>query len=543
MFNFTYGQKILLSVLSVSFLSVLLISLPMLYNSSKNYIEIATDHARADSVMVAVMVEPALVFEREDMAGGILEILKQSPDVVSATVFALNPLDGSLSRFAEYGDGSVLNEIRLNKVSTNKVERHGNYLIANAPITSNGEKLGYVRVVVTLSSIQRHFEQTLMYVAIAVLVSLLVASYLAVASRRAIVKPIRDLHQITELIAATKDYSSRAEIAREDEVGDLIKSFNAMLAVTEEYDLARKEKETEILRLNQSLERKVDERTTELKNNMEKLAQTVSDLRETQSKLVEQEKMASLGSLVAGVAHEINTPIGVGITASTHLSQSVADLQAKFLQGSLTKRQFSEAVDEMRETVMMIIKNLERSAALVKSFKMVAVDQSSDDLRSFEVKEYLETVLLSLKPKLKRTRHNVQLEVPDGLIIFSSPGAFSQIITNLVMNSLIHGFETIAQGEIRILARQEGDELVLDYLDNGKGIPREIQDRIFDPFVTTARNKGGSGLGTHIMYNLVTQVLGGRITLERDKPEGVHFRICFPVNSQDAKSALARVSA
>lgn len=541
MFKLTFGQKIFFSILGVSGLSVLLISIPILYDTSKHYIEIATDHARTDNVMLANMVEPALVFERADMAEGILEVLKQSPDVVSASVFALNPLDGSLVRFAEYGDRSKTEHIELNKVSETQVERHGGYLISVTPVLSGGEVAGFVRVVVPLSSVQEHFEQTLLYVSIAVMVSLLIAGYLAVASRRAIVKPIRDLNQITNLIAETKDYSSRAVAVSEDEVGDLIKSFNAMLDVIQEYDSARREKENEILQLNQSLERKVGERTLELQNSMSALSKTVSDLRETQGKLVEQEKMASLGSLVAGVAHEINTPIGVGITASSHLSQSVADLQERFLQGSLTKRQFSETVEEMGETVLMITKNLERSAALVKSFKMVAVDQSSDDVRSFNVKEYLETVLLSLKPKLKRTRHVVTMDIPDDLTITSSPGALSQIVTNLVMNSLIHGFESMECGVIELQLQRDGPDLILNYYDNGKGIPIEIQSRIFDPFVTTARNKGGSGLGTHILYNLVTQVLGGMVTLEMDRPQGVHFRIRFPIRSQDAMGAEARV--
>ncbi|AUM13813.1 ATP-binding protein [Ketobacter alkanivorans] len=543
MLNLNFGQKIFFSVLSVAGVSVLLISMPMLYNSANHYGEIATDHARTDSLMLSNMVAPALVFEREDMVEGILEILDQSPDVVSATVFALNPLDGSLVEFANYGDTSVTAHIALDDMFGSQVQRYDGFLVSVAPILSEQEVVGYIRLVVALTSVREHFQETLIYVLIAVVVSLFVASYLAMTSRRAIVKPIKDLNQVTQLIAETKDYSSRAVAVSEDEVGDLIQSFNAMLSVIEEYDSARKEKEAEIYQLNQDLEKKVDERTIELQNSMNVLNKTISDLRETQNKLVEQEKMASLGSLVAGVAHEINTPIGVGITASSHLSQSVADLQNKFLQGSLTKREFSESVDEMRETVLMIVKNLERSAALVKSFKMVAVDQSSDDLRSFNVKEYFENVLLSLKPKLKRTRHVVLLNVPEDLILYSSPGAMSQIITNLIMNSLIHGFEFMEAGEIEINAQQNGAEFILDYYDNGKGIPEEIQGRIFDPFVTTARNKGGSGLGTHILYNLVTQVLGGVVELKQGRSAGVHFQIRLPINSQGTMESVTRVGA
>ena len=543
MLNLTFGQKVFFSVLSVAGLSVLIISLPLLYNSASHFVQIASDQARTDSAILGEMVSPALVFEREDMATGLLELLQQSPEVVSATVFAINPLDGAISSFARYGDQSILNEFQLNKISKAGVRRFGSYLVAVSPVQSSGEPIGYVRLVVSLSKIDTHFQQTFYYVAVAVAVALLVAGYLAVASRRAILKPIKDLSRVTQLVAETKDYSMRAKLDSEDEVGDLVLSFNGMLDKIEEYDLARLEKEREILQLNQDLERKVDERTMELQNSMAVLSKAVEDLRETQSKLVEQEKMASLGSLVAGVAHEINTPIGVGITAASHLAKSISDLREQFTLGSLTKRQFSDAVEEMTETILMISKNLERSATLVKSFKMVAVDQTSDDVRVFNVREYFESVLMSLKPKLKRTHHVVLLDIPEDLSIVSFPGALSQIITNLIMNSLLHGFDGIENGQIDMQVQQFGNELVFDYFDNGKGIPSEIRERIFDPFVTTARHKGGSGLGTHILYNLVTQVLGGTVSLEPGRDQGVHFCIRFPINTDSGAMGVTLAGA
>lgn len=537
----TFGQKIFFSILSVAGLCVLLIGVPSLFNTSEHFMQIAEDQMRTDSSMVASMVEPALVFEREDMAEGILDILEQSPQVISATVYVLNPLDGALSSFATYGDTTVANQSDLIQSTSVQIERIGSNMVAVTPVLSSGEIIGYVQLVASLSNINQHFQQTLVYVAIAGGVALLIAGYLAIASRRAIVRPIKDLNSVSQLIAETKDYGKRAKVESRDEVGDLIASFNSMLDVIQEYDLERKQKEQEILQLNRDLERKVNERTLELQNSMMVLSDTVENLRNTQSKLVEQEKMASLGGLVAGVAHEINTPIGVGITASSHLSQSIRELSDKFDNGSLTKRDFAEAIHEMKETVHMISKNLERSAALVKSFKMVAVDQSSDDVRSFNVKEYFESVLMSLQPKLKRTRHHVTLDIPDNLAVLSSPGALSQIITNLVMNSLLHGFEHMEEGEIDMKVHQDGEGLVFDYFDNGKGIADEIRERIFDPFVTTARSKGGSGLGTHILYNLVTQVLSGTVVLVDDCKQGVHFRIRFPLNSRVDGNNVATV--
>jgi signal transduction histidine kinase len=534
MLHLTFGQKIFFSVLGVSALSVILVAVPMLFNTAAHYKQIASNQAKTDVAVLANMIGPSIVFEREDMAENLLELLEDSDNVLAATVYAPDSINGGFYVFAEYGEQQASQGfVAPTSLASSVTEVNGN-LSSLAPIYAGGDVVGYIHMTISLDEIRQHFIQTLIYVLAAAVFSLLVAFYLAYASRRSIVKPVKDLHKVTNLIAETKDYSRRAVAVYEDEVGDLIHSFNQMLGVIEGYDAVRKEKEFEILQLNQNLERKVDERTIELQQNMAVLNKAIVDLRETQGKLVEQEKMASLGSLVAGVAHEINTPIGVGITASSHLNQSVLALQEKFVSGSLTKRDFTEAVAEMIETVTMISKNLERSAALVKSFKMVAVDQSSEDTRLFNVKEYVENVLMSLKPKLKRTRHTVTLDVPDNLNIYSSPGAFSQIITNLIMNSLIHGFEAIESGDISIKIALHDADLIMSYFDNGKGIPAHIRNTVFDPFVTTARNKGGSGLGTHILYNLVTQVLGGTVTLEDDVTEGVHFRIQFPLQSPDA---------
>jgi C4-dicarboxylate-specific signal transduction histidine kinase len=288
-------------------------------------------------------------------------------------------------------------------------------------------------------------------------------------------------------------------------------------------------KTREVMLLNSSLEKLVEERTADLQASLQQLSKSLAELKAMQNKLVEQEKLASLGTLVAGVAHEINTPIGVAITAASHLDESSSHLLKGFLSGQLTKGVFRESIDDMRETTAMILKNLERAAELVRSFKMVAVDQSNEEKREFNLQDYLNTIVMSLRPQIKRTRHEVVLEVPDNISLYSYPGAYSQIFTNLIMNSLIHGFKGVEQGTIRIVARREGEHLKIDYFDNGHGIAAEIRDKIFDPFVTTSRHDGGSGLGTHILYNLVTQALKGSIESLYDTEQGVHFALDIPI--------------
>ena len=239
---------------------------------------------------------------------------------------------------------------------------------------------------------------------------------------------------------------------------------------------------------------------------------------------------------MAGVAHEINTPIGVAITATSHLDSCIQSLDKQIREGTLTRSDMEHAMAELQEAAVMTMKNLDRSAALVKSFKMVAVDQSSDDIREFDVKAYIEDIIMSLQPQLRPTQHKVNIEIDSGIRVMSSPGALSQIISNLVMNSLFHGFEHLDSGTIDIVGSVERERVQIDYYDNGKGLAAEIKENIFEPFVTTARARGGSGLGTHILYNLVTQVLGGTVSVMDDTAQGVHFCIRFPFSAPDCQA-------
>lgn len=528
MLNLNFGQKIFFFIVAVSALSVLMVAVPMFLNSANQLKSIAVNQARTQTAMISNMIGPAIEFDRNDMATTILNLLEESKDVELAAIYVMEGTPDSFLLFAHYGNEELSRVFHKPSHPDMEVMISSNYLETVSPIFSDGEVIGYLKIISSLNEIKKQIQTTTMYVGVAGGCSALIAIYLAFAARRNIIRPIAELNAVTREIADTKDYSRRAVRKSEDEVGDLIVSFNRMLDVIEDYDAARKAKENEIVQLNLGLEKKVEERTIELENSMSILERTVHDLKETQTKLVEQEKMASLGSLVAGVAHEINTPIGVAITASSHLNQSSRTMSEKFGSGVLTKSDFSGFVDELSEGTVMINKNLERAAELVKSFKMVAVDQSNEDVRDFNIKEYIESVLLSLKPKLKRTKHKVELDIPESLTVETSPGAISQIITNLIMNSLIHGFEGMEEGVITIRVQQDNGFVTLDYEDNGKGIPESMKETIFDPFVTSARHKGGSGLGTHILYNLVTQVLGGNVYL-RDKQEpGVHFFIRFP---------------
>ena len=244
--------------------------------------------------------------------------------------------------------------------------------------------------------------------------------------------------------------------------------------------------------------------------------------------LVRSEKLASLGSLVSGIAHEINTPIGITLTAATQFSEAVGDLTERFEHGALSRADFEKFVRAANETARLVTANAARAAELVTSFKQVAIDQASEERRVFIMGTYLRDVLRSMRPQLKKAvPHRIEIDCDEELVIDGYPGAFSQIVTNLVANSLMHAFVD-EPGLIRIRAHELGENVVFIFEDDGKGIPRDLHVRIFEPFFTTARNSGGSGLGLSIVHNIVVGTFRGTIDLESEPGKGTRFTIVFP---------------
>lgn len=250
-------------------------------------------------------------------------------------------------------------------------------------------------------------------------------------------------------------------------------------------------------------------------------------LKNTQNELVQTEKMASLGRLVAGVAHEINTPIGVSVTAASHLNKETKKFKKDYKSENVTQQSFENYIATSAQSSDIILKNLERAANMIQNFKQISVDQSSDEIRDFYLEEYLQSIIESLKPTMKNMKNEVILLCDSNIKIESNPGVFSQIFSNLIINSILHGFENDPDGQISIEVKQNNKELTIIYKDNGKGVDKDNLGKIFDPFFTTKRGKGGSGLGTHIIYNLVTQKLNGTIEADSVVGSGLTFTMHF----------------
>lgn len=285
----------------------------------------------------------------------------------------------------------------------------------------------------------------------------------------------------------------------------------------------RKKTEQILANYNRTLENQVAIRT-------EELSLALKDLKKAQKQLVESEKMASLGGLVAGIAHEINTPIGIGVTAASTLEEKTAEFNEIYRHGTMKRSQLEKFLDLAVRSSKMVLTNLERAAELIQSFKQVAVDQSSESKRSFHLKAYIKEILISLAPRIKRTKHHIDLRGDNKIVLHNYPGVLSQIITNLILNSLIHAYSPEDQGSIIIDFQQQQEQVIFTYADDGKGIEAENLSQIFDPFFTTKRGQGGSGLGLHLVYNLVTQKLQGTIECQSELNQGTIFLLKFPIH-------------
>jgi len=277
------------------------------------------------------------------------------------------------------------------------------------------------------------------------------------------------------------------------------------------------------------LEQKIALRTQALSQKNTELSEALDTLKRAQKQLVESEKLASLGQLVAGVAHEINTPVGVGVTGASTLADETTRIEALYRSGEMKRSDLERYVQHAGTISRLLLSNMERAATLTQSFKEVAIDQTSSERRAFRLDEYIREVLLNLNPILRKTEHRVEIDCPDSIIVDSYPGALSQILTNFVMNALLHAFEEGVSGLMRIVVRQPDAATVeMQFSDNGKGIAAEHLPKIFDPFFTTKRGHGGSGLGLSIIHNLASGALMGRISVASEPGDGTTFTLVFP---------------
>ncbi|MGE5475749.1 MAG: sensor histidine kinase [Bacteroidales bacterium] len=307
-------------------------------------------------------------------------------------------------------------------------------------------------------------------------------------------------------------------------------------ALTEAYRRSVRE-QRRLVKGSDRLQHQLASVNQELVRRKAEAEEALARLQEAQETLVQAEKLASLGALVGGVAHEINTPVGIALSCASHLADATVHMRQLFEADDIGVEDFQRYMETATDTSQLILGNCERAAALIRSFKQVAVDRTSSERRRFGLAEYIAETLASLKPSIRQGGHRVEIACPPDLEVDGYPGALSQVLTNFVMNSIVHGYDEGQGGLLSITVDQPSpDQVRLVYADDGRGIAEEYRTRIFDPFFTTRRGAGGTGLGLHIVYNLVTGPLEGQLSVDSEPGRGTRFTVLFPQRLPDGET-------
>ncbi|MGB1199618.1 MAG: ATP-binding protein [Thalassotalea sp.] len=324
---------------------------------------------------------------------------------------------------------------------------------------------------------------------------------------------------------------------KKDELDDLTDAINNMRIELKDDIVKLEQAENALISLNGELEIKVYDRTSKLASSNKQLQQSLDDLTLAKDQLVQSEKMASLGQLVAGVAHEVNTPLGICVTSITALKEKVLDLSRAIDNENLTKSQLTRTLKLLTEYQDIIERSLNKAVDLIRGFKSVAVEQHTDPELSINLAQHVNDVVNTVKTLFKRKNYTINITVDESFNLVTYPSAWNQILTNFLTNSHMHGFEGKENGQIDIEFTHSNNFLTLIYSDDGKGLSADIKKRIFDPFVTTKRGQGGSGLGMNIVFNLVNTKLGGTIQI-KDGGVGCTFIVKVPIQQSDKVDSL-----
>lgn len=512
-------RKLLLAIVAVSLAGIGLLSVFAATQEARAQQRALGEELRSLARLLASRSEAALRFEDASLAEENAAALIELGHVVGACIY-----DAGGRLFAGMPDprsdwrcpssGQVVEGVGVAD-AIDAASLDGEGLSVQAPI--GRPAIGSVLVRGSLLGVQQRLaEQWRLQLAVAgalALVSVLLALWL----QRLITAPIEQMRDIAAAVMRSGDFSQRAPLQGGEEIAELADSFNRMLARIEV-------QQGELSALNADLEDLVRQRTADL-------SAALDTLKRAQDELIRSEKMAALGSLVAGLAHELNTPVGNALTVASTIADRSRELRAAVDANSLRRSQLSDYVATIEEAAALVERSLQRARELVSSFKQVAVDQASAKRRRFELSAVIEETLTTLRPGLRGRDITLNCEVPAGLWLDSYPGALGQVITNLINNAVLHGFSGRERGRVRITAAAvavEPDSVRLVIEDDGVGMSEEVRRRAFDPFFTTRLGQGGSGLGLSLVFNMVTGVLGGRVDLRSRPGSGCVFELVLP---------------
>ena len=408
------------------------------------------------------------------------------------------------------------------------LQRQDNHLVYHSrifydDIHMQNKLVGYVTLSVTDDEIWAGLKPALTVQSTAGLIALALMGLLFYQMlNRSVSTPINKLSDsLARYQIDARDIALIRNTLKDNELSDLLDQYHHLLG-------RLKERDEQIRLHHKNLETEVHQRTEELVVANNYLMESLAKLQLAQRELIEQERMASLGELVSGVAHEVNTPLGVAITANSFLWEEVQQIARKLDTNELTRSEMDAFMNSADESCQIMSVNLKRAAELIESFKQVAVDQTYEELRIVQMSSYIESVVRSLRPQMRRTQVTIKLDLEESLSVTTYPGAIAQLLTNLIMNAYIHGYDQgQVAGDIIVSCHQINDLIQLQVRDFGKGMDSSTKTKLYEPFFTTRRAQGGTGLGMNIVYNLVSQKLRGKIEVKTEPDKGTAFLVTF----------------
>ena len=526
-------------VILVTTVSVTLACLVLSFGFISETYQSAISQTNRISRVVAENSSSYLVYNQAEQANRWLATLSHEPLIEHVHLYRLDTASESLSFFASYyATGQSPIPVRFERVATlDSAQLTDNYIEVAVPMYAQNQLLGYVYI----RTARKDLDDAVLYavgMSVAIIIASLILSWLlSFWLRRIITRPLDKMIENIQLVARDKTYEHVLPHFELQELERLADAFNTLLLRIQQHISRQAHAEQTASELNTELERQVQERTQQLRESNQELFLALESAHQYQSELVQAEKMSSLAKLVAGVAHEVNTPVGLAVTSTSILQEKLQSLEQKFSNKTLTSQEFQRYMESFDENLSLISRNIARTADLISNFSKLSMDQFSDDDRSLDLNQFWDDIAQSLSnrhPELADIELSASL--PEQLVVKTRPGPLNQILSQLVQNAIQHAFVDTNRAEIRfefafIAQAEDSDqgELIIDYRDNGDGIPKDLIKSVFDPFVTSKRGHGAAGLGLHLLYNLVVQVLQGHIDLESESQQGTHIAIRFPV--------------
>ncbi|KQW42338.1 MULTISPECIES: sensor histidine kinase [unclassified Roseateles] len=467
--------------------------------------DLKRDLARATEVMALSLAEPVWQVS-PDLADPMVKAQMDDPRFVSVQV--IEPAS-STPFLSQQRPGDVDSDLVLSQ--TRPIQRDGRE-IAKLTVRMSAAPL--------LQAKQAEVWRTVWRSGLTLTLSLVLMLWVL---QRYVMRPMTELTGAAEALAAGR-LEQPLRVGGADEIARVGVAMERMRqALLSAFEALRQH--------NLNLEETVAQRTAELTTSNAELSEALETLQTAQRELVESEKLASLGRLVAGVAHELNTPLGNALTVVSTLDDRYKQLEA-MLAGNVQMRRstLEDLARDTRRAQDILQRNVQKAADLVRDFKQVAIDQTADLRRDFDLGKVVEDVLVMVEPSFKHTPFVINTDLCHGLMMNSYPGALGQVLTNLLMNALLHGFEGVEQGRVTVHCAPLNDiEAELSVTDDGRGMDESVRRRIFDPFFTTKLGTGGSGLGMHIVHSIVTNVLGGQIEVRSTPGEGTQMLMRLPL--------------